>query len=81
MKIEVTQEDIETKRPCDKMLSECCPLARAISRAFGEEWHVGVHRTWRSGDNISLCLPPEAIEFREAYDVGQHVEPFTFELC
>ena len=80
MKIEVTREDIDT--PCDKLLSECCPLARAISRAFGEAWHVGLQRTWRSGDNnISFRLPPEAIEFREAYDYDLHVEPFTFELC
>jgi hypothetical protein len=84
MKIEVTQEDIDTACPVNP---ECCPIANAIKRRISCEW-VGV-----GSDDVRICvnrillgsqLPLEAKNFISVFDrFGrgyQGLSPFSFEI-
>lgn len=79
MLIQVTKEDIENgvQRNCEK-----CPLARAISRAFGKPIRVGAYlaQFFGAGLGESTDLPPNALAFRKAFDAGKPVQPFEFEI-
>jgi hypothetical protein len=64
-----------------------CPVALAMKEAFPDAELVAVdsaHVTMgggpRRGGWIELDLPDAATRFIEAFDVGDPVQPFTFEL-
>lgn len=78
MKVEVTQRHIDNGNRCD-----CwdCPIAKALSETLSGHVAVGsrdVNLPGISGSDVPL--PPEAIAFIKAYDAGQQVQPFSFEL-
>lgn len=79
MLIHVTQEDIDkgVRRECGK-----CPIALAVSRAFGKPIRVGAFLVQFFSANMgaSVDLPPEALAFRKAFDNGLPVQPFSFEV-
>lgn len=80
MLIHVTQEDIDkgVRVSCEE-----CPLARAVSRAYGTPIRVGAELIQFFSSKIdrnSVNLPPEALRFRIAFDKGLPVKPFSFEI-
>lgn len=79
MLIEVTKEDIDKGKP---MNSGACPLANALERRTGHKWSVGVRYCTRLavGTWNDLPLPPAAVQFVRAFDLGCDVAPFAFEV-
>jgi hypothetical protein len=81
-RIEVTRDDIEHGRKGDCI---ACPVARAISRTLDAPCTVS-HEAWIYGRSRCLCDPirvelPHAVEdFIDAFDVGERVEPVSFDL-
>jgi hypothetical protein len=84
MKIEVTQEKISRGARCQ---SDNCPIALAWEVAFPGCTHVRVTKAalvfWRDaiGNCWSAGLPPEATAFITAFDDGEPVSPFAFEVA
>jgi hypothetical protein len=76
MLIQVTQEDIDlgVKCSCSK-----CPVARAIHRETSEFVAAGL-TVVIIGKSRPVQLPDEVEEFIQAFDEGQLVTPFSFEL-
>lgn len=85
IKIEVTQEDIDR----GKQGSRCwCPIARAIKRTL--YWMPGDTMIPDGRVEVSIAqvaiedgradLPFEASNFIVAFDRGEPVKPFSFEL-
>lgn len=79
MKIEVTQEDINNGKQGN---ATACPIALAATRAFKVSVLVGyslliVGEVWRGR---TYKLSPAAYDFRRSFDVGEPVQPFTFEV-
>lgn len=72
----VTQEDIANGK---RRAATGCPLALAIERATGRHASVGPQRV-SIGWHKSLFLPPTAYNFRQDFDNGVPVQPFTFDL-
>lgn len=84
IRIEVTAEDIREGKP--KMCSEC-PVARAISRAFGgavfavaSNRTFGMHSFALSGPYRIARLPKHVESFVRQFDCGESVSPFSFDL-
>lgn len=87
MRVEVLACDIEGARRRD---DGACPIARALERITRHRWSVapmasGAQRLrWqagRLGDLVnSRPLPEEAGRFAEAFDRGELVTPFAFDL-
>jgi hypothetical protein len=83
MKIKVTQAHIDSAR-----IGNRCPVAQALSEAFGQPVYVGRKRCFREmwvGKRMGLLepgceLPTEVVIFVEAFDNGQRIEPFEFEI-
>jgi len=85
-RVEVTAEDILNGRP----RQVCgCPVALAICRALGvrpEDALLGVYpgeiRIWErlTLPSCRLAVPPEVSQFIRAFDSGEPVEPFAFDL-
>ncbi len=68
--VPVEQRDIDRGSPCS---GECCPLARAISRALHRRISVGCSHYTPVNDfcqavHESIRLPDEAIKFRKDFD-------------
>lgn len=79
MKIQVTQEDI-TNGKKDHCIQ--CPIALAMIRTTGKIWEVYNTCCGRLENEfyIEHRLPQEAQVFIEAFDDGDDVSPFEFEL-
>lgn len=80
MKIEVTQEDIERGKRCDGLI---CPISQAVKRATGNTVCVSQNYFFllsRASSMDDFKLPQPAIDFIAAFDAGQPVEPFSFEV-
>lgn len=78
MRIVVTKEDIADGRAftCTK-----CPVALAMSRAFGMPIYVGPTSWGAFKDGGPIGRTPElAAEFMTRFDVGLPVQPFEFEV-
>lgn len=73
--VEVTAEDIAYGQ-ADATL---CPVALAIRRATGKAVAVDAYEA-DIGDGRAL-LPPEVTHFVLAFDRGDEVEPFRFNLA
>lgn len=83
MKIEVTQEDIDSgERRCEGG----CPIAMAVSRAFGfcrvvvKTLNCCVWAENRTSLPLYFSLPMAARQFIQNFDNGEGVDPFTFDL-
>lgn len=78
MKIQVTQEDIDKG---ERWKCGACPIALAAIRAFHQP-HVLVDRdcVWVPGEDRGRSMPDKAQSFIRAFDAGQPVEQFEFEL-
>ncbi len=77
-RIEVTAEDIENG---DRSACETCPIARAAARAGLEMVNVGRHTiSWGPSWRNRRALPPAACSFAIAFDLGEPVQPFAFDL-
>lgn len=78
--VDVTQDDIDNGEPVN---GNHCAVALALIRATGDpyvscgiataSWYVG-------GDVKYVCLPTKATDFIDAFDEGEPVEPFSFEV-
>lgn len=82
--VHVTQEDIALGERQDAF---SCPIARATKRAFGWGTSVSVdginvyyRKWWRPTYRYTGTLPAEALGFVLRFDMGGHVEPFSFEV-
>lgn len=74
MKIEVTQTMIDEGEACSCFR---CPVAIAIKRASAD-LTVGFASAWI--DQKQVHLPDDAMDFVNAFDGGNPVRPFSFEL-
>lgn len=77
MKIKVTQKDIDrgVKNDCDS-----CPIALAMSKAFGHMISVNDHE-YRSRISFTYYpLPVDVQNFIGHFDCEDQVEPFEFEV-
>lgn len=80
--INVTQEDIER----GKRESACeCPIALALERAFNAKSWVDdegffFQRCPKEKLSPDYPIPQSAIAFIAAFDAGEKVEPFEFEV-
>jgi hypothetical protein len=79
LKIHVTQEDIDNGIRDDALK---CPIARAIKRVVSSFLSVsGYDINFDDGFNFLRIPPPEKVtDFIIAFDAGDPVEPFDFEL-
>jgi hypothetical protein len=80
VRIEVTAEDIRAGSAGDPWL---CPVARALRRTTGRGWLVDDDTLDRLRDNAhlgSVPCPPEVADFVLAFDRGDAVAPFAFDL-
>lgn len=82
MKVNVTAEHIKSGKP---MSSDCCPVALAINEIIGHSPVVLVGHTnisiWPLGKAERYYKTPEEVaHFISAFDKGEAVEPFSFEL-
>lgn len=83
--VQVTSDDI-----VHGVRADCwhCPIARALSRAVGQEVHVNYGRiSDGSGNGVvgggrawERSLPRNAINFQLGFDCREPVEPFAFEV-
>lgn len=83
MRVEVTARDIKRGKRHSFWL---CPLAKALTRASGKPAVVG-SRSYgfneRNDGELEITrhpLTPEMSRFREAFDSGLPVQPFSFDL-
>ena len=81
MKIAVTNDHIERGARCSKFL---CPVALAMRQAGCESPIIYEHVIWvrmkSSGHMHPVTPTPEIRKFIKAFDSGEDVEAFTFEL-
>lgn len=78
MKISVTQEHIDAGTRCSPY---ACPIANAIRDTIGDVWFVSVTRLEiKIGNSSRIAAPESARSFIDAFDDGQAVQPFEFEL-
>lgn len=81
MKIQVTQEDIDKseRRP---PFSQNCLIATALARATGKQFAVGHAMCYddESAFSREISLPKIVQDAIEAWDNGQPVQPFEFEI-
>lgn len=77
MKIQVTAEDIVKgkRESCDS-----CPIALAITRKAGERASVDECTAWFISTESLIPLPVSARKFVRAFDRGDSVAPFEFDL-
>ena len=87
MSVSVTAADIAlgVMKQCDK-----CPIARALTRIVGPYVSVGVYGNsvtlaWADVPGLqsgrSVDLPASCIDFALAFDAGEEVKPFAFEIA
>lgn len=86
LRICVTKNDIKNGKKCDKRE---CPIGHAISRSLEPIRTRGwEHSIWGNAVTIfsnyeygfDTALPKKAIAFVKAFDSGEAVEPFKFQL-
>ena len=86
IRIDVTQEHINEGNPTE---SGYCPVALALQEHAGwSHANAATHQFWplfenwdeRLGVSIRYDLPVEASSFIQAFDDGDPVEPFSFEV-
>lgn len=75
MKIQVTQQEIDNGT---RQKASCCPVALAVSLATQRDARVTAD-TIRFGWKVYIT-PEPAASFIEAFDAGEPVSPFEFEL-
>ena len=80
--INVTSEDIINGTPSD---AECCPIALAVKRAFGDklldiEIDVNGFRLVTAEGNFVGRPPDNACGFIHSFDDGVSCEPFEFDI-
>ena len=81
MIVNVTQEDIQHGQ---RAKTNACPVALAIKQTIGPFWRVSVisHNAYFYRDTAEeiRLLPQETTEFIKAFDAGNIVAPFSFEI-
>ena len=77
MRITVTAEDIKTGH---RWHPRKCPIALAMTRAFGVECSVGITIYCVVGKNKTHLLPESAWMFIDAFDNEREVSPFEFDV-
>lgn len=82
MQIEVEQPDIDEGLACN---CDACPIARATQRKLPAGVMVQVQSRFAQvfvmGKHVkSIWMPAEAREFIKAFDAGEPVQPFSFDL-
>lgn len=83
----MTAVSVTARRIAKGVPGDCgwCPVALAMAVAFPGLTYLSVGLTdiivqFIEGGKVSLSTPREVHEFIRAFDLGQPVEPFTFEL-
>ena len=90
MKVEVTAEDIAKGKPLDPYI---CPVGLAVARALGVDlaahfasglWNNVGYAVFRRTITLGHCsdwpAPSKVGVFISAYENGEAVEPFTFDI-
>jgi hypothetical protein len=77
MIIEVTQQDIDNGVQCSSVR---CPIALAAQRQIGCRW-VSVGPNHLDTGHKRVPLPANARAFEYAFDLGDPVQPFSFEIA
>lgn len=77
MKIQVTKLDIERGIQRDHRR---CAVTRAVRRASGYQKVVSSGLGWITIGQSAYATPSDAHRFIDAYDDGEPVEPFEFDL-
>ena len=81
MRVEVTAEHIRRGKKNDCFL---CPVALAVSGACGRRVNAAVRQIGvknRNGEDYGYVdTPVPAQQFMKAFDRGEAVEPFAFDL-
>ena len=79
MQIRVTQEDIDKGK---RNSLRRCPVALALKRACGRIVEVGSTMVYSRNEDRAwlISLPEKAEDFVKLFDIGEPVEPFTFDL-
>lgn len=77
IRIEVTQADIDrgTRSDC-----AACPIALAAARAVGFPCEADLTGLWFPLGMGHYVLPAAASDFVLAFDAGETVQPFAFEV-
>lgn len=76
--INVTNEDLKKGKIRDPLF---CPVALAARREGIENASVGLYYLTILDQPRSYLLPDEVVKFIAAYDRGEKVAPFSFELA
>ena len=81
MIIDVTYFDINRGK---RRKANTCPVALALKRTINPLWRVSVIPNnvhfYHNMSEENRTLPHEATEFIEAFDAGNIVAPFSFEI-
>ena len=77
MQVEVTADDISRGELGD---GGRCPVALALQRRLGADLFVDGFEVYKTLSGGRARLPEEARLFAKAFDAGEEVEPFEFEL-
>lgn len=80
MRITVTEEHIQKGEPT---AARCCPVALAIKDATGRRGSLGLRAiyVYSGGGEWETFEPPTTVAlFRDAFDAGEPVQPFSFDL-
>jgi hypothetical protein len=82
MRVEVTQADIDAGEPhaCDR-----CPVALAVLRAMRDDADevavaANIISCYRDNVEITFSMPRTVRVFVKAFDDGEPVSPFAFDL-
>ena len=78
MRVIVKQEHIDKGLPYECTV---CPIALALQEYTGQQWQVQVCTAYSPRTPTTYYrLPPEASRFIHAFDKGEPVAPFEFDL-
>ena len=77
MKIHVTAEHIKNGRRCD---GDLCAVALALDEATGHDWSVKGSKAFNLTTQRVFYFDRQVIRFIAAFDFGQPVCPFEFDL-
>ncbi|MCI0665883.1 MAG: hypothetical protein L0220_32915 [Acidobacteria bacterium] len=82
MQINVTEAIISAGLPSD---NRHCPIALAINRVLDQDYRAHIGRiiciqAWNRKVVFAIPIPDIALRFIDAFDNGEYVSPFTFDL-
>lgn len=77
MLVEVTADDIKNGR---RGSPGCCPVALAMSRAFGADYRCGSTIYRKATEGGFQPMPHVVTQRIVRFDIGEQMEPFSFHV-